>query len=260
MEIVINSNKQDSDIAVADLIAKQVKEKPNCVLGLATGSSPIGVYKELIRKHQEEGLDFSEVRTFNLDEYIGLDADHPQSYNFFMWDTLFNHLNIKKENVNLPSGVVDDIPAHCAEYENKIKELGGIDLQLLGIGSDGHIGFNEPTSSFTSRTRIKTLTQQTVKDNARFFEGDMNQVPRHCITMGIATILEAKTIALIATGENKAEAIRLSVEGPLTSFVPATALQLHADAKLYIDELAASTLSKKEYYNWVASSKPAWQK
>ncbi|VGO21911.1 glucosamine-6-phosphate deaminase [Pontiella sulfatireligans] len=260
MEIIIKENGSVASEAAARVVARLVREKPNAVIGLATGSTPLVLYKEMIRLHKEEGLDFSQVSTFNLDEYIGLEKDHEQSYHKFMWDNLFSHINIKPENVHIPDGMAVDVPAFCAEYERKIVEAGGIDLQVLGIGSDGHVGFNEPTSSFASRTRIKTLTQQTVADNARFFAGDESKVPHHCITMGIGTIMDARMNIMLAFGEGKAEAIAATVEGPVSSMMPASILQHHPSAKVFIDEGAASTLKLSDYYRWVYNGKPEWQR
>lgn len=259
MEIIINENAEVSSIKAAHVIARQVRENPKSVLGMATGGTPVKMYQELIRLHKEEGLDFSEVTTFNLDEYIGLPKDHEQSYYTFMWENLFSHINIKPENVNIPDGNTADVPAFCEQYEADIVAAGGIDIQVLGIGTDGHVGFNEPTSSFASRTRIKTLTEQTCKDNARFFDGDVSQVPRHCITMGIGTIMDAKMNILLAFGEGKAEAIKDTVEGPVSAMVPATILQHHRSAKIFIDEGAASKLKLVDYYKWVYDGKPEWQ-
>jgi glucosamine-6-phosphate deaminase len=218
------------------------------------------LYRELIRLHREEGLDFSQVVTFNLDEYIGLPADHEQSYRRFMNENLFEHINIRMENTHVPDGMAEDVPATCAAYERAIVDAGGIDLQVLGIGSDGHVGFNEPTSSFASRTRIKTLTRQTVADNARFFDGDESLVPHHCITMGIGTIMDARMNIMLAFGDNKAEAIAATVEGPVASIMPASILQHHPAAKIFIDEAAASRLRLADYYQWVYDGKPEWQK
>jgi glucosamine-6-phosphate deaminase len=241
-------------------VARLVREKPDAVLGLATGSTPLRLYRELVRMHEEEGLDFSRVTTFNLDEYAGLDKDHPQSYHAFMWKELFSRINVDARRVHIPDGMADDIPASCAAYERAIAAAGGIDLQVLGIGSDGHIGFNEPTSSFASRTRIKTLTRQTVADNARFFEGDETKVPRHCITMGIGTIMDARMILLLAFGEGKARAVATSVEGPVAAIMPASFLQHHPSAKVFVDEAAAAELKLADYYRWVYDGKPDWQK
>lgn len=260
MEIIIKENKDLASTAAARVIARQVREKPDSVLGLATGSTPLPLYKELIRMHREEGLDFSRVTTFNLDEYIGLEKEHAQSYHTFMWKNLFGEINITADKVHIPDGMTDDVMACCAAYEKTIVQAGGIDIQLLGIGSDGHVGFNEPTSSFASRTRIKTLTQQTVIDNARFFGGDESQVPRHCITMGIGTIMDARMNLLLGFGEGKADALTDTIEGPVSSMVPASILQHHRSAKLFIDEDAASKLKLADYYRWVYEGKPEWQK
>jgi glucosamine-6-phosphate deaminase len=254
MEIIIQQTAADATDVAARIIAKLLRDKPNAVLGLATGSTPVLLYRKLI----EMNLDWSKVTTFNLDEYIGLPRDHAQTYHTFMWENLFQHVNITKEQVNIPDGNATDIPASCAAYEARIHAAGGIDLQVLGIGTDGHIGFNEPTSSLASRTRIKTLTRQTRADNARFF-GSESEVPHHVITMGIGTIMEARTNLLLAFGQNKANAIAEAVEGPITSINPASALQLHPTVKVCLDEPAASALKRADYYRWVYDSKPAWQ-
>lgn len=260
MEIIIKQNADEASHAAARVVARVVREKPNAVLGLATGSTPLMLYKELIRMHREERLDFSEVSTFNLDEYVGLEKEHPQSYCTFMWENLFSQINIRSENVHIPDGMAEDVPASCAAYEQAIAAAGGIDLQVLGIGSDGHIGFNEPTSSFASRTRIKTLTQRTVADNARFFEGDESKVPHHCITMGIGTIMDARLNIMLAFGEGKADAMAATIEGPVASIMPASILQHHRNAKVFIDDPAASKLQLADYYRWVYEGKPTWQK
>ncbi|HAR35520.1 MAG TPA: glucosamine-6-phosphate deaminase, partial [Acidobacteria bacterium] len=197
--------------------------------------------------------------TFNLDEYVGLSPDHPASFHRFMWDNLFSQINIKPENVHIPDGLASDIQAYCERYEKEIKEAGGIDIQVLGLGTNGHIGFNEPSSSLSSRTRIKTLTAQTRKNNANFFGGE-DHVPYHAITMGIGTILEARTCLLLAFGQKKARAIALAVEGPVTAMVPASALQLHPRAIIILDREAASELKNLDYYQWVYEHKPEWQK
>jgi glucosamine-6-phosphate deaminase len=259
MEIIIKENGQAASETAARVVARLVREKPNAVIGLATGGTPLKLYKELIRMHKEDGLDFSQVTTFNLDEYVGLEKEHPQSYHTFMWDNLFSQINISPGQIHIPDGMAEDIPFFCATYESAIKAIGGIDLQILGIGSDGHIGFNEPTSSFGSRTRIKTLTQQTVADNARFFDGDESQVPHHCITMGIGTIMDARMNLMLAFGEGKAATIAETVEGPVTSMMPASILQHHPSAKVFIDEAAATQLQLSDYYRWVYNGKPEWQ-
>ncbi len=259
MEIIIKQDALATSRAAARVMARLVREKPNTVLGLATGSTPLMLYKELIRLHKEEGLDFCEVSTFNLDEYVGLEKEHPQSYHTFMWENLFSQINIKPENIHIPDGMAADIPASCAAYEQEIVAAGGIDLQVLGIGSDGHIGFNEPTSSFASRTRIKTLTQQTVQDNARFFEGDEAKVPHHCITMGIGTIMDARMNLMLAFGKGKADAVAAAVEGSVAAIMPASILQHHPNTKVFIDEPAATNLQLAGYYRWVYDGKPEWQ-
>jgi len=254
MEIIIHSSPETSTQVAARIVARLLREKPAAVLGLATGSTPLRLYRVLINME----LDWSMVTTFNLDEYIGLPPDHPQSYHTFMWENLFSHINIDKENIHIPDGNAKDIPEFCGKYEKQIRAAGGIDLQLLGIGTDGHIGFNEPTSSLASRTRIKTLTQKTCRDNARFF-GSEQEVPKHVITMGIGTIMEAHMNLLMAFGENKATAIAEAVEGPVTSINPASVLQMHPLVKVCIDEPAASRLKRADYYRWVYENKPAWQ-
>ncbi len=259
MEVIIQPDGESASLVAARIVARLVREKPNAVLGLATGSTPLMLYRQLNRLHWDEKLDFSEVVSFNLDEYVGLDKGHPRSYHHFMWENLFSQINIKPENVHIPDGMTTDVPEHCEAYEQAIADAGGLDLQVLGIGSDGHIGFNEPTSSLSSRTRIKTLTEQTQKDNARFFDGDESSVPSHCITMGIGTIMEARRCLLLAFGEEKAEAIAAAVEGPVTSMVPASILQHHPTAKVLIDEAAASRLKLSDYYRWVYDGKPDWQ-
>ena len=254
MEIIIQPTQQAATEVAARIIARLLRDKPNAVLGLATGSTPLSLYQTLISMN----LDWSRVTTFNLDEYIGLPREHPQTYHSFMWENLFQHVNIQKENVHIPDGNASDIPKTCQEYEDQIRAAGGIDLQVLGIGTDGHIGFNEPTSSLASRTRIKTLTQQTCKDNARFF-GSEKDVPHHVITMGIGTIMEARQNLLLAFGPNKARAIAEAVEGPITSLNPASVLQMHPTVKVCLDEPAAGELKRADYYRWVYESKPAWQ-
>ena len=254
MEIIIQETKQAAADVAARIIAGLLREKPDAVLGLATGSTPLPVYKRLI----EMNLDWSQVTTFNLDEYIGLPREHPQSYHTFMWENLFQHVNIREESIHIPDGNATDIPRHCGEYEDRIRKAGGIDLQVLGIGTDGHIGFNEPTSSLASRTRIKTLTQRTIEDNTRFFKSG-EAVPHHVITMGIGTIMEARQNLLLAFGDNKAQAIAEAVEGPITSIHPASALQMHPVAKVCLDEAAASQLQRNDYYRWVYDNKPDWQ-
>lgn len=250
MRVVIYPDSQQASLAAALIIAKQVRRKPKSVLGLATGASPLACYRELIRQHREEGLDFSQVTTFNLDEYVGLPATHPQSYRYFMDQNLFSQINIPYQQTHVPDGRALDFERHCDDYESRIKQSGGIDLQLLGIGSDGHIAFNEPGSSLGSRTRIKTLTKRTVADNARFFDGE-TAVPKMAVTMGVGTILDSRQCLLLALGDAKAIAIRKTVEGPVTSQVTASALQLHRDVVVVLDEAAASQLERRDYYDQV---------
>jgi len=255
MEVVISKTYEELSRKAAQRVADVVNVKPNAVLGLATGSSPLGLYKELIRMHREEGLDFSHVTTFNLDEYVGLAPEHDQSYHYFMYENLFKHINVPMENTHVPSGTTSNYKAFCQWYEDRIVEAGGIDIQVLGIGSDGHIAFNEPTSSLGSRTRLKTLTAQTIDDNARFFE-KKEDVPVYAITMGVGTILEARKLVLVANGPGKADAVAKMIEGPVTSMITASALQLHPDAAVFIDEAAAADLAMCEYYQWIESKKP----
>lgn len=254
MEIIIQPTPDAATKVASRIVTRLLQEKPDAVLGLATGSTPLRLYRALIALK----LDWSQVVTFNLDEYVGLPADHPQSYHCFMWENLFKHVGIERKNVHIPDGTAKDIPGACAAYEQSIRDAGGIDLQILGIGTDGHIGFNEPTSSLASRTRIKTLTQQTRQDNARFFDPD-DEVPSHAITMGIGTIMEARLNLMLAFGPNKARAIAEAVEGPITSINPASILQMHPDSRLCLDEDAAAQLKRAEYYRWVYNNKPDWQ-
>src|SRR6266404_4272714 len=220
MEVVISQNYNEMSKLAAQMVAELLNTKPNAVLGMATGSTPLGLYQELVRMYQRGQLDFSRVITFNLDEYVGLHGNHPQSYAYFMEENFFKHVNVQPQNINVPSGTTSNYPAFCAWYEKRIAECGGIDLQILGIGSDGHIAFNEPTSSLSSRTRLKTLAKQTIDDNARFFE-KAKDVPIYAITMGVGTIMEARQIVLLANGAKKAEAVAAAVEGPVTSMITA---------------------------------------
>ncbi|MCM8804686.1 MAG: glucosamine-6-phosphate deaminase [Candidatus Omnitrophica bacterium] len=251
MRVIIVKSYEDIGKEAAKIVKDLIIKKPNAVLGLATGSTPISLYKELIRIHKEEGLDFSKVITFNLDEYYGLSGGHPQSYRYFMDENLFNGINIKKENTHVPDGTIpiDKIEEYCKKYEEMIKQAGGIDLQILGIGGDGHIAFNEPGSSIYSRTRLVALDEQTIKDNSRFFE-KIEDVPRFALTMGVGTILEAKEIILLANGIKKAEVVAKAIEGPITSQITASALQLHPKVTAILDEEAASKLKRKKYYKF----------
>src|SRR5213595_1973853 len=247
MEVVILPGSRQIGMLAADAIEALVRRKPNAVLGLATGSSPLPVYDELARRHQERGLDFSQAHAFALDEYVGLEPGHPESYREVIRREFTDRVNIDPANVHSPDGTAADLPAACQAYEDSMRALGGVDLQILGVGTDGHIGFNEPGSSLASRTRIKTLTRQTREDNARFFDS-LDEVPRHVITQGIGTILEARHLVLLATGEGKADAVAATVEGPVASVVPASALQLHPHATVVVDEAAASKLKLADYF------------
>lgn len=258
MEVILQQTAAEASGVAARIVAQLVRKKPNAVLGLATGSTPLGLYRELIRLHQEEGLDFRQVTTFNLDEYIGVAGDHPCSYRLFMMEHLFSGLNIPASQIHIPDGLHADIPAHCEAYEEAIRAAGGIDLQVLGIGSDGHLGFNEPTSSLASRTRIKTLTEETRQDNARFFDR-LEDVPHHCITMGMGTILESRVCLLLAFGANKANAVAQAIEGPVSAMVPASALQLHPHVHVLLDQAASARLTRQAYYQHIYENKPNWQ-
>ncbi len=255
MEIVILNSYDEVCREVADRIILLVRRKPNAVLGLATGKTMLGVYRYLVKAYEEGLVDFSRVTTFNLDEYLGVLPVDPESFHYYMEENFFKHVNLKKENIFIPSPFPEDLQEECENYEKKIKEKGGIDLQLLGIGRDGHIGFNEPSSSLTSRTRVKTLTEQTLKDN--FPEG---KGPRFAITMGLGTIMEAKEIILAACGREKAEAVAAAVEGPISSSCPASVLQMHPRAHIILDREAASLLKRKDYYLWVFRHKKEVEK
>jgi glucosamine-6-phosphate deaminase len=255
MEVIIQRDYEHMSNTAAQIVVEVLNAKPNAVLGMATGSTPLGLYQELVRLHREEELDFSRVTTFNLDEYVGLPVNHPQSYHYFMREHFFQHVNIPPHNINIPSGTTSNYRAFCEWYEQRIGECGGIDLQILGIGSDGHIAFNEPTSSMSSRTRLKTLSKMTIDDNARFFDR-REDVPVYAITMGVGTILDAMLV-LVASGRAKARAIAQAVEGPVTSMVTASAIQLHRDATVIVDEEAASELAMRDYYTFIYEKKPA---
>lgn len=255
MEVCIHRTYADMSRAAALEVAAVLNAKPNAVLGMATGSTPLGVYQELVKMHRAGEIDFSHVTTFNLDEYVGLPITHAQSYHYFMHENFFKFVNIPPQNIHIPSGTTTNYRAFCEWYEKRIVECGGIDVQILGIGSDGHIAFNEPTSSLSSRTRLKTLAKSTIDDNARFFDKPQD-VPIYAITMGVGTILEARHILLLANGAKKAQAIAEAVEGPVTSMITASALQLHPSTRAILDEAAASKLTMREYYDWIQLHKP----
>jgi glucosamine-6-phosphate deaminase len=251
MLVILKRDDEEISRQAAQLIASAARKKPALALGLATGSTMVGVYEHLVSLHKQGALDFSRVVTFNLDEYLGLSAAHPQSFHYFMQENLFAHVNVDPRNIHIPDGTIrGDYDQYCASYEEAIRKAGGIDLQLLGIGRNGHIGFNEPTSSIGSRTRLKVLSQETLDDNSKFFAPG-EESPRCAITMGIGTILEARKILLLATGASKSEAIAKSIEGPITSAVSASALQLHPDVTFIVDDAAASQLTQRDYYHRV---------
>lgn len=259
MKVVILKDAAEVAQYGAEIFVKQINKKKNSVLGLATGSTPVALYEELIAANKAGKVSFKDVSSFNLDEYMGIEGDHPQSYRYFMNENLFNHVDIDKANTQVPPGNAANPIEACEKYENDIAKMGGIDVQLLGIGRNAHIGFNEPSSSLASRTRVKTLTTATIDDNARFFAADEHQ-PHLSITMGIGTILESKKVVLLATGEGKAEAIQATVEGPVSASCPASALQLHRDAVLIIDEAAASKLADKEFYKHIEAENQKLEK
>lgn len=258
MEVVILPSPEEVTRLAANLVARLVRETPTCVLGLPTGNTPLKVYQALVRMHREQGLDFSRVTTFNLDEYLGLEYDHPASYRRYMWEQFFGHINISQDNVHIPDSKTDNVERFCMMYEHAIAEAGGIDLQLLGLGEDGHIGFNEPTSSLASRTRLKTLTDATMHRNQTTFE--KGKMPRHVITMGVGTIMESRRCVILAFGRQKAKAVAGMIEGPVTAFVPASALQLHPETIALVDEAAATDLKLQAYYRQVYRNKPTWQR
>ena len=250
MRVVILTQADDVSRRAAELIAVCVREKPDAVLGLATGGTPLGTYAELIRLYEAGEVSFRGVTTFNLDEYVGLGPEHEQSYYRFMRANLFSKADFDLAKCHVPSGLADDYASYCAIYEQRIRDAGGVDLQLLGIGTDGHIAFNEPGSSLASRTRLKALTEVTRQDNSRFFAPG-EEVPSLAVTMGVGTILESRRILLLATGSNKASAVRAFIEGPVSSQVTASALQMHPRVTVLVDELAAADLERRDYYKEV---------
>ena len=237
MKVVVGNNEKISAL-IAEEFIKTINEKPNCVLGLATGTSPLGVYANLVKANKEGRVSFKDVATFNLDEYIGLDGTHNQSYRYFMNDNLFNHIDINKDRTHVLKGTGDYL-AYANQYDAEIAKFGGIDLQILGIGSDGHIAFNEPGTPFDSLTHVAELAESTIVDNSRLFN-DISEVPTKAVTMGLKSIMNAKKIVLIATGKNKAKAIYNLLKGPMTEEVPCSILQKHPDCTIYVDEDAYS--------------------
>ena len=255
-EVVIVESAERAGELVAEEIARLITARADTVLGLATGSTPLPVYAAL--RSRLQGVDVSQVRGFALDEYVGIDPAHPESYRSVITREVVEPLGLNPELIHVPDGATDGVEHAGADYDAKIKAAGGVDLQILGIGTDGHIGFNEPGSSFASRTRVKTLTAQTREDNARFFDS-IDEVPMHCITQGLGTILEARHLVLLAFGEGKAQAVADAVEGPVAAILPASAIQLHPHATVVVDEAAASKLRLADYYRYTFDNKPAWQ-
>jgi glucosamine-6-phosphate deaminase len=259
VEVVILRDKNGIGAIGAEAVSSLLNRKPDAVLGLATGSSPLTIYDHLAARCDAGQVSFKDAKGFTLDEYVGLPADHPECYRNVIDTTFVSRVDFAPGAVRGPDGLATDIPAFCAEYEEAIRAAGGVDLQILGIGTDGHIGFNEPGSSLASRTRIKTLTHQTRVDNARFFGGDIDAVPTHCLTQGLGTIMDARHVVLVATGKAKAEAVHHLVEGAVSAMWPATILQHHPHVTVLIDDAAARRLQLADYYRETYVSKPDWQ-
>src|SRR6267142_6630517 len=258
MEVIICPTEAAAAALVARIVAHDLRANAHLVLGLATGKTMELVYHNLVRMHKGERLDFSLCSTFNLDEYVGLSPSDPNSYRHYMDHHLFQHVNVDPRATHLPNGQANDLEAECRQYEALIQRFGGIDLQLLGIGKAGHIGFNEPLSALRSRTRVKALTPTTLKQNAALF-GSEEKMPRRAITMGVGTIIECRRCLLLATGDSKADVIAKAVEGPITSMISATTLQLHPRCTVVVDEEAAGILAGKDYYRWIFANEPEWE-
>ncbi|HAV21856.1 MAG: glucosamine-6-phosphate deaminase [Bacillota bacterium] len=242
MKVIIADDYEIMSREAAKVVAAEIEKNPDCVLALPTGGTPLGFYAELVRMHKEEGLDFSRVTTFNLDEYLGLPETHKSSYAFYMYDNFFNDVNVNRDRVHIPRGLAEDPHEEAAAYEREIKKAGGIDLAVLGIGRNGHIGFNEPKTEFGSLTRPIYLAKRTIEANARFFDDDPDAVPRQAISMGIKTIMNSRKIILLANGPEKSGAIYQTIHGPVTDMVPSSVLQLHPDCTVFLDRDAASEL------------------
>ncbi|RMD85143.1 MAG: glucosamine-6-phosphate deaminase [Candidatus Dadabacteria bacterium] len=255
MEVIIEDTMEKASRMAARYIAKEIRKKPDAALGLSTGRSPRFLYRELGRMHKEEDLDFSRVKVFNVDEYVGIEPEHPASSYFYFNEYLFSSVNISASNIRFLDSTNKDIVKACSDYEKAIAEAGGIDIQVLGVGSVGHIAYNEPTSSFGSRTRIKTLTEVTRRDIAPLFK-DRDEVPKYAVTMGIGTIMDARSVVMLAFGKEKADIVAKMVEGAVTSMVPASVLQFHRSVKVFLDEDAASRLTLVPYYKAAFESKP----
>jgi len=241
IKIYAENSYEDMSAKAAEIFSEELKKNPKGVYGFATGSTPVGMYKELIKKYETEGIDFSNVTTFNLDEYYPIKKDNSQSYDYFMKENLFRHINLKEENINIPNGEADNSVEECMRYEEKIKNSGGIDLQILGIGENGHIGFNEPSKHFTKVTNFIPLTDSTISANSRFFESK-DEVPKHALTMGIQTIMKAKKILLVVNSAKKKEILKKALFGEITPEVPASILQLHQDVTVVVDNEAGDFL------------------
>lgn len=245
MRIIVEKDYHSMSKKAALMVASQIRLKPDSNLGLATGGTPLAMYDKLIEMFREGEVDFSEIQTFNLDEYCGLEADHPNSYHYYMHDNFFNDINIKKENIHIPDGSAEDFNKECRDYEESIKKARGIDLQILGIGSNGHIGFNEPSKSLNVATEVVDLTEETIKANSRYFDSK-DEVPKKAISMGMATILKADRIVLLASGKSKAEAIKKTVSGKISTQAPASLLQTHPQITILLDQEAASLIKKED--------------
>lgn len=259
MEVIVVSEPQEAAPIVADAYSALLRSNPAAVLGLATGSTPLGVYRELIRRHRSEGLSFAQCRAFNLDEYVGLPAGHPESYITFIEREFTGQVDFAPGAVQGPDGLATDLEQAGRDYEQAIADAGGIDIQILGIGADGHLAFNMPMSSLVSRTRLKTLTSKTRADNARFFDGDIDQVPKLCLTQGLGTIMESRHAIMLGFGKGKAQAVAECVEGGVSAHWPASILQMHPHATVIVDEDAASQLRFTNYYIDTYRGKPDWQ-
>lgn len=257
MEVIIQPDAESAALLVARIMAKELRAKPQLVMGLATGRTMEAVYQHMVQMHKKEGLDFSLAQSFNLDEYVGIPATHPESYRSTMNRLLFSQVNIDIRNTNVLNGMAPDLEAECVRYEQAIVKAGGIDIQLLGIGQDGHIGFNEPLSALRSRTRPKALTPVTIKQNTPFF-GKAELMPKRALTMGVGTILDARRCLMLVTGGTKAEIAAKAVEGPITAMISATALQLHARCTVVVDEAAGAMLQGSDYYRFVFENEPEW--
>jgi glucosamine-6-phosphate deaminase len=252
IQLIVAEDYRDMSKQAARIVARQIRMKPDSVIGFATGSTPLGLYAELIEMYNRGGIDFRQITTFNLDEYVGLSREHPQSYYRFMWDNLFSKVNVQKERIHFPPGIFFDPDAVCSEYEEQIARAGGIDLQILGIGINGHIGFNEPDETYTLATHVVELAEETIEANARFFR-DKSEVPRQAITMGVKSIMNARSILLLANGKSKAEAVSRIYSGVVDPKVPATILQLHPHVTLVVDRDAAERIEQKGESLWLHS-------